>query len=84
MALAVERATPKDAATLQRRLGDPALDAEGIAELRHIITETGALHEVELMIDTFAKEALAPLELIAQPAREVLSDLAVAATSRRF
>lgn len=84
VALAVERATPKDAATLQRRLGDPALDAEGIAALRHIITETGALHEVELMIDTFAKEALAPLELIAQPAREVLSDLAVAATSRRF
>lgn len=84
VALAGERANPKDAATLQRRLGDPALDADGIAELRHIISDTGALHEVELMIDRFTQDALAALEVIAEPAREVLRDLAVAATSRRF
>ena len=84
IALAVQRANPRDAAIVQRRLGDPALDADGIAELRHIITETGALHEVETMINSFAQDALSALDVIESPAQEVLRDLAVAATSRRF
>jgi geranylgeranyl diphosphate synthase type I len=84
VAMAVEAASPAQAAVLRRRLGDPALDVDGVAELREIIVSTGALQHVEALIDTLTATAFAVLEspLIAQPAVEVLHGLAVAATAR--
>ena len=70
-----------DAALL---IGDPALDAEGIDELREIIVGTGALQHVETLIDTLTDQCFRALDSapVDDEAREVLRGLAVAATSR--
>jgi geranylgeranyl diphosphate synthase type I len=84
VATAAESATPAQAAVLRRRLGDPALDAEGVAELREIIEDTGALDQVEKLIEDLTAQALRALDSsqVQEPAREVLHGLAIAATSR--
>ena len=83
VALAFERSTPRQAALLQRGLGDPALDAEGVAALRDVIEDTGALAQVEAMIERFTHEAMSAIDPLPEPARDVLGALAVAATTRR-
>jgi len=85
VALAVERAAPAQAEVLRRRLGDPRLPAEGVAELRTVIAETGALAEVERMVGERTEQALAALAVadLDDEARTVLRELAVAATARR-
>ena len=84
VATAFESASPAQAAVLRGRLGDPALDPDGVAELRAIIVETGALRHVEALIEALTAQAFAALESphIDDDAREVLRGLAVAATSR--
>jgi len=84
VALAAERATPAQASILRTHLGDPALGAEALEQLRAVIEDTGALSDTEALIDTRLTEALEALESPAiQPAaREVLRDLAYAATRR--
>lgn len=82
---ALENSTPQQSATVHRLLGDPGLDQTGVAELREIITSTGALAEIERMIASAASRAeaaLAGADLAQGPAREVLTDLVVAATAR--
>ena len=84
VAMALERADPAQASVVRRHLGDPHLDAGGVEALREVLSATGAVTRVEAMIDalmTQAGEALqaAPLEA---EARQVLSELAVAATAR--
>jgi len=84
VAIARERATPAQRDLLDRRLGDPGLDAPGAAELRTIITATGALAECELMIEANVAEALRALDkapFAGQP-RQALAELAVVATAR--
>lgn len=84
VALALERATPAQAAALRRRLGDPALDRPGVDELRAIIEETGGLAACEAMIERYAGEAadaLRPAPITGE-ARDALADLTVAATTR--
>jgi geranylgeranyl diphosphate synthase type I len=78
------RAAPGQAVTLRRHLGDPALTEEGVAELREIITVTGALAETEEVITALTERALAALAVdgLDPVAREVLHELAVAATAR--
>lgn len=78
-------ASPAQAGTVREMLGDPALDAAGVARLRAIIDETGALTACEDMIKEYLDTALASLEgaPITAEARTALADLAVAATSRR-
>lgn len=69
---------------LHRHLGDPHLDADGVAALRRVMVETGALARVEDLIDDGvrrAREALAGAP-VAPAAREALEALVVAATSR--
>ncbi len=85
VAMAVEAATATQAAVLRRRLGDPALDADGVAELREIIVGTGALRDVEALIETLTAQAFTALAAsgVDEPARGVLHDLAVASTSRK-
>ena len=82
---ALEQAGPADAARLRRHLGDRHLRAAGVEEARAVITESGALTIVEDMIAELTTQALAAVtgnEWIAEPARSVLAELAVAATAR--
>ena len=56
----------------------------GAAEVRAVITDTGALDECETLIDASVKEATAALDgaLITEEAREALTELAVLSTAR--
>ncbi|MET7399503.1 polyprenyl synthetase family protein [Dactylosporangium sp. NPDC005572] len=81
VAAALER---PEGRVLGERLGDPALDAAGVAELREVIVRTGALERTEQRIAALtstALEALAGAD-VTDEAREVLTGLAQAATQR--
>jgi geranylgeranyl diphosphate synthase type I len=87
--MTLQGADPAQTDAVRRLLGDPRLDAEGVATLRTVIVETGALDRVERLIDELADQALAALTRadtegveVAEPAREVLRSLVVAATAR--
>jgi geranylgeranyl diphosphate synthase type I len=84
VAAAMEAAGPAARATLTARLGDPTLDEAGVAELRQIITDTGALARTERRISELTATALATLATAAvEPvAAEALTALAAAATAR--
>jgi geranylgeranyl diphosphate synthase, type I len=84
LAIARARATGRQAAVIDRYLGDPLLDETGTAEFRAVITATGAVAECEAMIGRHVTEAVAALAAapITGEARDALADLAVAATAR--
>jgi len=84
IALATQHADADQAHTLRAHLGDPTLDANGVAALRSVITETGALAQTEQMIDDLLTQALQATEhpAIADDTGIVLRELAVAATRR--
>jgi geranylgeranyl diphosphate synthase, type I len=84
IAIAVERSTAKQASVIRRHLGDPGLDADGVAALRGIIAETGALDFTENLIGELLERSLASLDTatLDPQAREVLTGLAYAATRR--
>jgi geranylgeranyl diphosphate synthase type I len=85
IAAALEQATPEQSAVIDRLLGDPALDGDGVAELRGLLIETGALDATEQLIADLTKEALDAIAVapVSDTARTVLVDLAASATSRR-
>ena len=85
VALTLERAGTVQAATVDRLLGDPGLDAGGVAELRDVITGTGAVEAVEELIAERTSRALTALDAapITRQAHDTLAALAVAATARR-
>ncbi|WP_214326681.1 polyprenyl synthetase family protein [Nonomuraea sediminis] len=78
-------ASDDDARIVRRLLGDPHLDEQGVATLRGIIDDTGALQECEDLIGDYLGEALASLDdaPITPESRSALADLAVAATARK-
>jgi geranylgeranyl diphosphate synthase type I len=84
VAMALTAASEGQATVVRRHLGDARLDEAGVAELRTVIVETGALARVEALIVELTDDALAAL--VAAPvedeARGVLAELAQAATSR--
>jgi len=85
IALALELATPAQARTVRRLLGDPGLTQTGITDLREIIVGSGALDSCERMIGSYTEQAGkalldAPLTL---ESRTALAELADAATRRR-
>ena len=84
VALAAERANSSQASTLRTHLGDPALGPDALALLRAVIEDTGALADTEALIDTRLQQALDALDSpsIHSDARQVLRDLAFAATRR--
>jgi geranylgeranyl diphosphate synthase type I len=84
VAMALESATPRQAAVVRRHLGDPHLSADGVSALRTVIEETGALRRVEALIDELMDDALTALAAapVGDEAREVLGQLARAATCR--
>ncbi|GAA1508880.1 polyprenyl synthetase family protein [Sphaerisporangium rubeum] len=85
VARTVAAASPAQAEDVRRLLGDPELDDEGLARLRQIIEDTGALAASEEMIKQYLYDALGALDHapLTPDAREALTELAVAATSRR-
>ncbi|TCB97915.1 polyprenyl synthetase family protein [Micromonospora zingiberis] len=84
VAAALEAADDTDRALLLAGLGDPNLDAVGVARLRDLITATGALARTEQRIVTLTDAALAALTAVDldTEARQALVDLAIAATRR--
>ncbi|MFI7634752.1 polyprenyl synthetase family protein [Nonomuraea sp. NPDC049400] len=78
-------ASPADAATVRRLLGDPGLDEHGVDTLRRIIDGTGALQECEDLIGDYLSKALSALDdaPVTAEARAALAELAIAATSRK-
>ena len=84
IATAMDRATPAQAGQIRRHLGDPGLDATGVALLREVIADTGALDHAEQLITSLTDQALAALTSVdlQAPAPEVLAGLAYAATRR--
>jgi geranylgeranyl diphosphate synthase type I len=85
IAFTMEKASPRQRALMGRHLGDPHMDAESVEALRDVIVETGALAEVERLVDSLVAEAAAALDTspVAEPARGVLDQLISAATARR-
>ena len=83
VALALDAASPADAALLDRSLGTQ-LDAQQVAELRRIIDASGAHAQVEAVIEELGGHAVKALEHadIDEQARIVLRELASAATQR--
>ena len=83
VALALDAASPADAALLDRSLGT-SLSVDQVSELRRIIDSSGAHAQVEAVIGSLADHAVAALDkaTIDDRAREVLRELASAATQR--
>ncbi|MFF0293628.1 polyprenyl synthetase family protein [Kitasatospora sp. NPDC004615] len=76
-----------DAKTLDTRLGAPDLTPDEVAELRELISASGAPAIVEARIDQLLTEALTALHnapIADGPTREVLQALADAATVRKY
>ncbi len=84
VAMAGEAATPVQAEVVRRHLGDPHLTPDGVAALRTVIVDTGAVARAESLISELTGDALAALDAapFAGDAREALRALAVAATAR--
>ncbi len=83
VALALDAASPADAALLDSSLGT-ALSTDQVAELRTVIESSGAQAQVEAVIEQLATHAVAALDRadIDDHARDVLRDLATSATQR--
>jgi geranylgeranyl diphosphate synthase type I len=77
LAVAAASATGEDAATLAH-VGDPHLDADGIAAIQTVLLGTGAVAEVERAIDDRVVDALDVLAgmSITSAAQDALGDLA--------
>ncbi len=71
---------------LLQQLGDPSLDADGIAELQQVLEESGARKSVEAMIDEGYERAMLALEAaeITDEGRTALTGLAEAAVRRDY
>ena len=69
---------------LSQRLGDPDLDAPGVAALQRVIVDCGAHEAVETMIGTYYDEAVAALAgpEVSGTGRQGLTALASAAVHR--
>ncbi|GAA2207229.1 polyprenyl synthetase family protein [Nonomuraea monospora] len=78
-------ASASDAETVRLLLGDPGLDEKGVATLREIIDGTGALRECEDLIGEYLGQALEALDAapVTPESRSALTELAIAATSRK-
>ncbi len=84
VAATLEAVDAGTATAFEKRLGDPALDAAGVAELRDTITASGALARTEGRIAELTAAAVAALGAVTldPEAAEVLRALAAAATRR--
>jgi geranylgeranyl diphosphate synthase, type I len=89
LAIAGERAAERGRGAardaIEAAIGDPELDADGVARIRELLTDLGAVDAVEERIAQLTGSALDALATaaIAEPAASRLADLAVAATLRQ-
>ncbi len=84
VALALQAADPSQASVIRSLLGDPGLDAQGVARLRDVLVETGALAAVERLIEELVAQSVQALDrtgLSGLPL-SVLRGLVSAATER--
>ncbi len=83
VALALDGAAEADAARLDAALGT-SLSETDVADLRRVIDSSGAHAQIEQVIDELVALSLAKLDAssAAEPARDVLRQLAAAATDR--
>jgi geranylgeranyl diphosphate synthase type I len=82
---ALELGSDAERAGLERHLGDPRLDDEGVARVRAILVDTGALDAVEKLIDELTATAQTALDVIPfadSEAAGALRRLTIAATRR--
>jgi geranylgeranyl diphosphate synthase type I len=86
MAMTLEKASAPARRELQRDLGNPTLTVQRIEELRTIITETGAVADVEELIEQLATESTAAAQssAIAADAQPFLLALADSAIRRSY
>jgi geranylgeranyl diphosphate synthase type I len=86
VAHAFAHASEAGRALLLRRLGDPTLDAKGIAALQQVLEESGARHAVEAMItEGYERAMLALTDVdITDEGRLALAALADAAVRRDY
>jgi len=84
VALAYQAANPAQRALLQAGIGDPALTADGVAQLREVLRQTGAHERVEQRILQQTTEAARCLTtgLLQPDAAQALLELAQAAAHR--
>jgi geranylgeranyl diphosphate synthase type I len=85
VALALDNADADQSALFEKLFGQPDLDADGVAQLRGVIADTGAVEQVETMIGELAAQSRAALEqapALDQQAVEVLRSLVAATTAR--
>jgi geranylgeranyl diphosphate synthase type I len=84
VALAADRADSAQASVLNRHLGDPRLGEAAAAQVRGVLTDTGALAECERMIRGSVREALAALAdaPFTDEAKTALAELAATAVDR--
>src|SRR4051812_3832350 len=83
VALALDAASPADAALLDRSLGTD-LSPDDVAALRQVIDSSGAAAQVEAVIGALATRAVSSLDRagLDEHATEVLRELAASATQR--
>ncbi|WP_375423129.1 polyprenyl synthetase family protein [uncultured Friedmanniella sp.] len=86
IAHAYAHAGPAGQQLLRERLGDPALDAAGVAALQQVIDDSGARDAVEAMIEQGYQRSLVALEAaeLTDAGRQGLTALAEAAVRRVF
>lgn len=88
VALGLARATAAQAELLHRCLGDPLLSAEDVEQARGVLTETGALAELEAMISRLTEQASTALAdagrngVLTGEGVEALTALVAATTAR--
>jgi geranylgeranyl diphosphate synthase type I len=84
MAMALDRATPSGVEQITNSLGRDDLSERDIENLRALIIETGAIADVEKMIDGLLNDAMqaANSETLDPNSRELLIELATSATTR--
>jgi geranylgeranyl diphosphate synthase type I len=85
VATTLARASAAESDYLERQLGRPDLDEDGIANLRDLITSTGALSDIEKLIGELTEQSIAALHLdeLDDESADVLRELAIAATARK-
>ena len=84
IALASERGTEQEKAAIDRLLGKPQITSAEISQLQSIIASTGAVTEVERMINSLTDQAIAALNSpeLNSHGKSLLTDLAIIATQR--
>jgi geranylgeranyl diphosphate synthase type I len=85
MAMAMERTTDAGRSELTKYLGSAELTSEIIEKLRGIINESGAVENVEGLIEKLTFDALTASrsDEIAADSHELLAALAASATARK-